>query len=184
MNETDEQLYSRFLTHHGEDDLRVLLERHRESLTLFLYGFVNDMGDAEELMLDAYAHVAVGSALFSGKRSFKTWLFAVCKKLALAHLRRSRRTPQQLDESMEAETAPMELSIMQDERNRQLYQALAQIKPEYRQTLTLLYFEQMSHEEAARVMGKTKRQTYHLAERGRAALREKLGQMGFDGAPA
>ena len=50
------------------------------------------------------------------------------------------------------------------------------------QILTLIYFEGMSHEEAARVMGKTKRQTYHLAERGRAALRERLERMGWDDA--
>ena len=40
----------------------------------------------------------------------------------------------------------------------------------------------MSHEEAARVMRKNRRQIYHLAERGRAALREKLERMGFSDA--
>ena len=53
MAETDEQLYSRFLARGDSADLGVLLERHGESLTLFLYGCVRSMEDAEELMLDA-----------------------------------------------------------------------------------------------------------------------------------
>ena len=40
MGESDEVIYSRFLAKRNEDDLRVLLERHRESLTLFLGSFV------------------------------------------------------------------------------------------------------------------------------------------------
>ena len=56
------------------------------------------------------------------------------------------------------------------------------LREDYRQILILLYFEDMSHEEAGRVMGKTKRQTYHLAERGRAALKEQLERMGFENA--
>ncbi|MBR6503564.1 MAG: S-layer homology domain-containing protein [Firmicutes bacterium] len=39
MRETDEILYSRFLREGQEGDLRILLERHREGLTLFLYGY-------------------------------------------------------------------------------------------------------------------------------------------------
>ena len=53
MHETDEILYRRFLREEQEEDLRILLERHREGLTLFLFGFVRNMEDAEELMLDA-----------------------------------------------------------------------------------------------------------------------------------
>ena len=50
MNETDELVYSRFLTEGNEQDLKILLLRHRESLTLFLNGYVHNMNDAEELM--------------------------------------------------------------------------------------------------------------------------------------
>ena len=58
ISDSDEKLYMRFLEKRDSDDLRVLLERYNESLTLFLYGFVKDMDDAEELMLDAFAVAA------------------------------------------------------------------------------------------------------------------------------
>ena len=179
MIENDELIYSRYLAEHNEDDFRVLLERHKESLMLFLYNFVHNMEDAEELMLDAYAEAAAG-ADYSGKSSFKTWLFSIGKNLALMRLRKQRFTAEVPFEQTDETAAPPELNILQEERNRQLYIALRGLKEEYRQILLLLYFEDMSHEEAGKVMGKTKRQTYHLAERGRSALRERLERMGFD----
>ena len=179
MIENDELIYSRYLAEHNEADFRVLLERHKESLMLFLYNFVHNMEDAEELMLDAYAEAAAG-ADYSGKSSFKTWLFSIGKNLALMRLRKQRFTAEVPFEQTDETAAPPELNILQEERNRQLYIVLRGLKEEYRQILLLLYFEDMSHEEAGKVMGKTKRQTYHLAERGRSALRERLERMGFD----
>ena len=38
----------------------------------------------------------------------------------------------------------------------------------------------MSHEEAARVMGKSAKQVYNLSFRGKQALKETLERMGFD----
>ena len=178
MIETDELIYRPFLAEHQEDDFRVLLERHREGMVLFLYGYVHSMEDAEDLMLDAFAEAAAG-AHFSGKSTFRTWLFAIGKKLALRHLRRRRFTSGSL--ALSGETVqPPELDILREERSRQLYQALSRLKEEYRQVLILLYFEEMSHDEAALVMGKTRKQIYNLAERGRKALKDQLERMGFD----
>ena len=181
MIESDERIYSRYLAEHNEDDLRILLERHKESLMLFLHSFVRNMADAEELMLDAYAEAAAG-ADYSGKSSFKTWLFSIGKNLALTYLRKQRFTAGESIAQTDVIAAPPELNILREERNRQLYEALSHLREDYRQILILLYFEDMSHEEAGRVMGKTKRQTYHLAERGRAALKEQLERMGFENA--
>ena len=179
MGESDELIYSRYLAEHNDDDFRILLERHKESLMLFLYSFVHNMEDAEELMLDAYAEAAAGANYF-GKSSFKTWLFSIGKNMALMRLRKQRFTAGDSVEKTEETTDPPELNILREERNRQLYEALRQLKEEYRQILILLYFEDMSHEEAGRIMGKSRKQIYNLAERGRAALREQLERMGFD----
>ena len=178
MMEIDEAIYRRFLAEHNEEDFRVLLERHREGMVLFLYGYVHSMEDAEDLMLDAFAEAAAG-AHFSGKSTFRTWLFAIGKKLALRHLRRHRFVSGY--QTLPDETAQQpELDILREERSRQLYQALNRLKEEYRQVLILLYFEEMSHDEAALVMGKTRKQIYNLAERGRKALKDQLERMGFD----
>lgn len=182
--ETDELIYSRYLSTHNEDDFRILLERHRDSLILFLMNYVHNPEDAEELMLDAYAEAAAGSG-FSGKSSFKTWLFSIGKKKALMRIRKKHFLFFVSEEQADAEESPCEtpeLELLDKERNLQLYQALGKVNREYRQVLILLYFEEMSYEEIERVLGKNRKQIYNLAERGRKALKDELERMGFDNA--
>ena len=93
MHENDEQIYKRFLRERDDRDLCLLLERHRESLFLFLLGLVHNAEDAEELMMDAFAVAASGTAGFAGRSSFKTWLFSIGKKMALMRLRDRRTIP-------------------------------------------------------------------------------------------
>ena len=182
MNESDEILYARFLKKQDNEDLKTLLARHREGLTLFLYGFLHNMEDAEDIMLYAFAEAASGTAVFSGRSSFKTWLFSIGRNQAMKHLRKRRFFFVSADDAGEI-TDPAdtpETTRLEDERNRHLYQALDALNTEYRQVLFLLYFEQMSVEEAAAVMKKNAKQIYNLSHRGREALRKQLERMGFE----
>ncbi len=183
MQETDEALYRRFCAERSEDAFRELLLRHRAGLTLFIYGFVGNWEDAEDLMMDAFAETAAGHTVFSGKSSFKTWLFSIGRHLALRLVRRQRLQFTALEEDGgPADPSAPEAELINAERDRQLYEALSRLNPEYRQALYLLYFEDMSREEAGKVMGKTRRQIYNLTERGRTALRNELERMGFNDA--
>lgn len=179
MPETDEKIYYRFLLAGDSRDLSVLLARHREALTLFINSYVHNMEDAEELMIDAFAVVAVKKNPFLGQSSFRTWLFSIGKRLALQSLKKKRHSLDELDENLPGGSTP-DMELLKDERKNQLYEALSRINPEYRQILILLYFDQMSYEEAGRVMKKTRRQMYNLAERGKKALKEELQRMGCD----
>ena len=185
--ETDETIYLRFLSSREEGALKTLLERHRDGLTFFLYGLVHNMEDAEDLMIDAFAEAAARKSWSPQGSSFKTWLFAVGRKKALMHLRKHHRMQvfSLQDNAAERpgigkETDLPESELLREERNRQLYQAMQSLPPDYRQVLTLLYFEQMSHQEAASVMGKSRKQIYLLANRGRERLGKILKETGFD----
>lgn len=178
MEETDEAVYRRFLKTRGAEDLRLLFDRHREGLFLFLLSVVRSEEDAEDLMMDAFSVVASGTAAFSGRSSFRTWLFAIGRKRAAAFVHRQIRTRSlqtRVSESPEEERP--EPALLQKEENRKLYRALETLPDEYRQVLYLLYFEQMSREEVCRTMRKTRKQVYNLAERGRRSLREALERM-------
>lgn len=183
MRETDEQLYNSFLQNKNNEDLRELLERHRNNLTLFLFGIVHDMEDAEELMLDSFAVLVSGSPGFLGKSSFKTWLFSVGRNLALKHLRKKRPMVPLQDagegNQLSINEVP-ESGLIKNETYMQLYAAMERLNPDYREILQLIYFEEMSLDEAAAVMKKTKKQVYNLSTRSRQALKDELERMGFD----
>ncbi len=178
--EQDEQVYRRFLKKRDESDLRVLLERYKEKLTLFLFGFVNDPDDAEDLMMETFAVVASKDRWSEKGSSFKTWLYAIGRNQALMHLRK-RRFPTSVLEEIPSEKAELpELNILRQEQYRELYAAMEKLNPDYRQVLMLIYFEDMSHEEAAKVMGKSRKQVYNLAGRGKERLKQILSEAGFE----
>lgn len=178
--EADEAVYLRYLDSAADDDLRTLLERYRDPLTLFLYGFLHNMEDAEELMLDAFAVIASGTASFSGKSSFKTWLFAIGRNLAYKKLRRDHFFFVPLDEALTADDGVPDAELLKDERSRMLYEAMSRINPEYRQALYLTYFEDMSADEVAAVLKKNRKQVYNLIARGKESLKTGLIEMGFE----
>ena len=179
MTESDEHAYQRYLDG-NQDGLRVLLERHRVNLTLFLMGYVHNMEDAEELMLDAFAVAASGTARFSGRSSFKTWLYGIGRNLASKHLRRKRlRWDTLVYMADRGETEVPEDLIVRSEQNRRLYDALRTLPEDYRNVLYLQEIEGMTVDEIARVTGKSRKQIYNLSFRGKGALKETLQRMGY-----
>ena len=93
MQGTDEELYRVYRQRGEQEALRCLFDRYSEGLMLFLCGYTRSIEDAEELMIDSFAEVAAGTNIFSGKSSFKTWLFSVGKHQALMLIRKQKHTP-------------------------------------------------------------------------------------------
>ena len=94
-------------------------------------------------------------------------------------LRKGKLQTEPLREDAQAETDLPEITLLKEERNRKLYQAITTLKPEYRQVLTLLYLEGLSHEEIAGIMGMNRMQVYNAVKRGKESLRKTLERMGI-----
>ncbi|MBR5041180.1 MAG: sigma-70 family RNA polymerase sigma factor [Clostridiales bacterium] len=183
MDQTDGQLYIRFLSEGDMDALGTLFEKYKDTLILFIYGIVGNSEDAEELMMDTFAVLASGTARYTEKKeaSFKTWLFAVAKNQARHFLRKKSRYPVaevDVDRDLKDVEEQPESLLIEDESKVELYNALEEINPEYRQVLYLMYFEDLKPEQISRVIKKTVKQTYNLAARGKTALRKVLERMG------
>lgn len=60
-----------------------------------------------------------------------------------------------------------------------LYRCIGKLKPDYRQVLTLSYFDGMKNAQIAVVMQKNKRQIENMLTRAKAALRKELEKEGI-----
>jgi RNA polymerase sigma factor (sigma-70 family) len=177
---SDEILYQRCAD--GDDDaLSSLLERHGESLALFIYGIVGSMEDAEDLMLDAFAQISADRGRFQRRSSFRTYLFAIGRNLACKSIRKKHPvfTPLEEETVSAGEAGDPDARLIKLEENQRLYQGLAGIPFEYALALYLIFFESMSYAETARVMRKTEKQVANLACRGKNALKEILEKDGY-----
>lgn len=171
--------YRRFL---GGDDrgLAELVEAYKDGLILYLNGYVNNIFAAEELAEDTFFRLIVKKPRFSGKSSFKTWLYAIGRNVAVDELRRHRRCMPTADvEECRRETQCMEEAYLGEERRRVVHRALSALSPDYRAVVWLVYFEGFSGREAAVILKKSDRQIRNLLYRAKQALREKLEQEGI-----
>ena len=185
MPDIDGQLFVRFLNQDAQDALEVIFDKYRDSLILFLYGFVQNADVAEELMMDTFAILASGTAKYKEKNgaSFKTWLFAVAKNQALIYLRKNKvkfvSSASDFLNNVEADVASHPIGmLLQNETDSQVYRAMKSIDADYRNALFLLYFENMKPEQISRIIKKSIKQTYNILARGKEALRVAYERMG------
>jgi RNA polymerase sigma-70 factor (ECF subfamily) len=72
----------------------------------------------------------------------------------------------------------LEEAVLADERKRAVHAALARLPEEMRVAVHLVYFEDMTYDEAARVMRKNRKQVDNLLYRAKRELRIILGEDG------
>ena len=166
----------------GDDDgFYEIVREYFDGLCAFIYGITGDHGLSEELADDTFYRLAVKKPHYGGKSSFKTWLYSIGRHVALDALKKKRPVQTQLEEAQgEADAFSPEKAYIDDERKKTLYEALDSLKPEYRQIIWLIFFENMTAEEAAAVMKKSKNNVYTLLCRAKESLKIKLEEKGFD----
>ena len=160
-----------------------LAELHPASFGWALGCCNGDREEAADVLQIAYMKVLDGRARFDGGSAFKTWLFAVIRRtaaerrrgrwlrsLALVRWRTGRGEP-------EPATDPETLA-KSAEAARALRNSLRALPTRQRELLHLVFYEDLSLEEAALVAGVsvgTARTHYH---RGKARLRALLAARG------
>ncbi len=177
--DTGAESYSRYLEG-DESALTEIISAYRDGLTLYLNGILGSIFDAEELMEEVFFRLVTRRPRFRGESSFKTWLYAMGRHLALDLLRRRKRLSDRPPEEADAETESVERAYLRDERRVAVHRAMGRLNPDYAQVLHLVYFEGLTNAQAAAVMGRGRRQIENLTSRARAALRRELIKEGFD----
>lgn len=164
---------------------RARLELQLSELHPFSYGWAlgccrGDRGEAEDVLQVAYLKVLEGRARFDGASSFKTWLFAVIRRTAGERRRRTWLRALALDRWLAARGAEPahpdpEQGACRAEADGRLRAALGALPPRQRELVHLVFYQDLTLEEAARVSGisvGSARTHYH---RAKARLRQLLG---------
>ena len=173
--------YRRFLN--GDDDgLVEIIKNYKDGLMLYINGIVCDLHTAEELTEETFVKIVTKKPRFSGKSSFKTWLYAIGRNVSLDFLRkRSKLREVSSDEcaNISGDEKEIEKIFLKEERKILVHRTMCRLKPEYRQILWLIYFEDFSNKDAAKVMKKNVHNIEMLATRARKALKQELEKEDF-----
>ena len=172
--------YRRFLDG-DEGAFDEIMEALFHPLVFFINHYVRDIHTAEDLAIDVFSDLVVHRRRYNFKVSLKTYLFMLGRSRALDALRRHKGIsfcPLEEAAQMVDKAPSPESRVLQTQRQQVIANALSRLPPEQQIALYLVYLEDMTYEDAAKVMKKTKKQVDNLLYRGKQALRVILGKDG------
>ena len=150
-------------------------------LVYFVDRYVHDVPAAEDIAMDVMSDLFVYRHRYNFKVSLKTYVFMRGKSKALDLLRRRRKlvmTGLNEAEEISGEHDELESRVLVSERQRAVRAALGKLPEPMREAVHLVYFEELSYYEAARVMGMKPKQVDNLLYRAKKELRSALGEEG------
>jgi len=156
-----------------------IVERHRRAVYRLCYRYTGRHEDAADLAQDTFLRAYRSLHTFKGEASLGTWLYRIALNVSLNHVtaRAKQRTPEPLEAAART-GAPGESpsdAVLRAERSERVRGAIARLPPKQRATLVLRVYQELPHEEIARVLGisvgASKTNLFHALARLREELR-------------
>ena len=170
------ECYRRFLDGdaHAFDEL---MELYHNGLILFINRYVGNYAVAEELAADTFVELLIHKDRFQAKCDFRTYLYSIGRHKAIDYIRKDAKkkkvAPEELSELSE-DADLVEEAYIADEEKRKLHAAIGKLAKEYQDVVYLIFFEELSYADAARVLKKGPKQIDNLIYRAKGALRKIL----------
>ena len=171
--------YRRFLNG-DESAFEDIMKELFRGLVFFIDGFVHDTHAAEDIAIDTFSDLVVHRHRYNFKVTLKTYLYMVGRSRALDYIK--HRKVIEFTELSELQTVAddevLEETVLKSEQKRRIHAALAKLPRDMREVVHLIYFDEMTYEEAAKVMRKNRKQVDNLLYRAKKELRVILGKDG------
>jgi RNA polymerase sigma-70 factor (ECF subfamily) len=136
--------------------------------------------EAEEVLQIVYLKILQGKAVYRGESKLQTWLFAVIRKTAISEHRKQWLRTLIPVSGTTSEAARLESEFERSELQQQFQHALAQLPARQRETLHLVFYQDLSLSEAAEVMNISVGSARRHYERGKQRLRTALDREGVE----
>jgi RNA polymerase sigma-70 factor (ECF subfamily) len=128
----------------------VLFDHYYDMIHAFAYRVCLVETEADDIAQETFIRAARGISSYRGAASFKNWLYRIAHNALVDWRRQSARQRDKQDQFA------IELEFRAQARIADyagVHSALKQLSPDLREAVTLVYFEEMNHREAANVAG-------------------------------
>jgi RNA polymerase sigma-70 factor (ECF subfamily) len=184
----DDELYKNYLEGNKACGDELML-RYADSLTAYLNAFLKNMEDAEDLMLETFTVILVDKPKI-GEGCFRAYLYKVARHKACRLWRKKVKqseffVPQDDEdgenvmENVASESGQPEDEFLRGELGYTVRKCLNIIAPQYREALWLIYGTGLNYEQAAGVLGCSRKRVDNLLLNGRRALKAELAKEGI-----
>ncbi len=149
-----------------KDVFEELFKEHYGGAVLYTYSLCRDYALAEDIVSNAFYKALKN---LDDTASFRYWLLRVCKNAVVDAARKKKRATNLTEEIADGTDVAEEYIL--NEEYRALYRAIELLSDEYRETITLFYFEELSIREIARLVEKTEENVKVILYRARQKLK-------------
>ena len=94
---SDEMAYWQYLDG-KEESADILVERYGDALTYYINGYIHDIHESEDLMIEAFAQIFAKERPIDGKGSFRAYLYKTARNLTIRHRQKHKIWFLHLDE--------------------------------------------------------------------------------------
>ncbi len=171
--------YRRFLDG-DENAFDEIMNEMFDNLVFFINGYVHDFHASEDIAIDAFTELIAHPNKYNFKVSLKTYLFMIGRSRALNYIKRKKiiifTNLSEVENTVQDDE--YEKLMLTDERKYIINSAMVQLSENERSVVHLIYFEDMTYDQAAAVMKKNRKQIDNLLYNAKKKLREILGEEG------
>jgi RNA polymerase sigma-70 factor (ECF subfamily) len=154
--------------------IRFIYLQYADNVYGYVRSIVRDEYEAEDVTQHVFAKLMVVIGKYEPRGvPFSAWILRLAHNAAIDHMRKCRAIP-----AAEVYGADEHSPEGNDDRSRELRDALADLPDEQRDVIVLRHVVGLSPTEIAGRMGKTEPSVHGLHHRGRAALRSALAERG------
>jgi len=141
--------------------------------------------EAEEVLQTSYLKALEGRARFDGRSTLRTWFFGVIKHTAVEQRRRRRARDLMLLNWFKHRPEPApphtpEILSHETQLQTHLHHLLARLSQRQKEVLHLVFYQELTIDEASAVLGISLGSARTHYERGKSRMRELLMNVGED----
>ncbi len=179
---TDEQLIARF----QQGDLQafdVLVRRYKDQLLNFVYRFVGNRSDAEDIVQETFLRVYKNKHYYKEIAKFSTWVYTIASNLAKTELRRRKRhkifsvsnfVNEERDYDIPDRDHSPERKVDGTLKEDIIQKAIEKLPPKFKEVIILRDVQGFAYEEISQILNIPLGTVKSRVNRGRLKLQEDL----------
>ncbi len=179
---SDEELIGRFQKG-DENAYSELVKRYKDPLLNFVYRYVNDRDQAEDIVQDTMVKLFTHKHYYKEIAKFSTWIYTIAGNLAKTELRKKKRQktthlsqigPEDSEYQIPDHGSGTDESIQSSFVEKRIQSAIQQLEPHFRTVIIMRDIQELSYEEISNILNVPLGTVKSRINRGRLELQGEL----------
>lgn len=176
---TDNELMQMYADSDDQYAFERLYHKYKEPLIRFSIGYTKNQARAEEIVHDTFIKVYRYKNKYDSSKSFRTWLWTICKNTNLDSLDKNAKVKEESFEELEMQIPDVDESALEkmvlEASSEHISQVIVTLSLSQREALLLWMNDDLSFEEMGSILSKSPQAIKNLVHRAKASLKVKLG---------